>query len=151
MAIWKKVECPRCKGSGLVHLPFDPILQGCRTCGGAGKILREVEEIEAEEREKNRQEAKSDAGKPRLSLVPTQILHDIARVRAYGNKKYGSSDSWKTVEKERYVDAMFRHLLAFVADPEGRDEESGLPHLWHLETNAAFLSEMLKDKWGDVG
>lgn len=147
MAIWKKAECPRCKGSGLVHLPFDHILQKCNTCGGAGKILREVDEIEAEEREMNRQEAKSDAGKPRLSLVPPQIIYDIARVREYGNQKYGDPENWRTVEMERYVDAMFRHLLAFVADPDGRDEESGLPHLWHLECNAAFLSEMMKGRW----
>ena len=93
------------------------------------------------------QEAKADAGKPRLSLVPTQIIYDIARVREYGDKKYGSTDNWKTVEKQRYVDAMFRHLLAFVADPDGRDVESGLPHLWHLECNAAFLSEMMKGRW----
>ena len=93
------------------------------------------------------QEAKADAGKPRLSLVPTQIIYDIARVREYGDQKYGSTDNWKTVEAQRYVDAMFRHLLAFVADPDGRDEESGLPHLWHLECNAAFLSEMMKGRW----
>ena len=51
------------------------------------------------------------------------------------------------MEAQRYVDAMFRHLLAFVADPDGRDEESGLPHLWHLECNAAFLSEKMKGRW----
>ena len=97
--------------------------------------------------EANDQKAKADAGKPRLSLVPTQIFYDIDRFREYGNKKYGDSDNWKTVEAQRYVDAMFRHLLAFVADPDGRDEESGLPHLWHLECNAAFLSEMMKGRW----
>ena len=90
------------------------------------------------------QEAKADAGKPRLSLVPTQIIYDIARVREYGDKKYGSTDNWKTVEKQRYVDAMYRHFLCFVEDPLSVDEESGLPHLWHLECNAAFLSEMYK-------
>lgn len=26
------------------------------------------------------------------------------------------------------------------------DEESGLPHLWHLATNCAFLCELEKDK-----
>lgn len=97
--------------------------------------------------QKGAQEAKADAGKPRLSLVPTQIIYDIARVREYGDKKYGSTDNWKTVEAQRYVDAMFRHLLAFVANPDGRDEESGLPHLWHLECNAAFLSEQMKGRW----
>ena len=30
--------------------------------------------------------AKHDAGKPRLSLVPPQIIFDIAQVREYGNR-----------------------------------------------------------------
>ena len=95
------------------------------------------------------QEAKADAGKTRLSLVPTQIIYDIARVREYGDKKYGSTDNWKTVEKQRYVDAMYRHFLCFVEDPLSVDEESGLPHLWHMECNAAFLSEMYKADFRD--
>ena len=93
------------------------------------------------------QTAKADVGKARLSLVPFQIVYDIARVREYGDKKYGSSDSWKQVEPQRYVDALLRHALAFASDINSIDEESGLPHLWHAACNAAFLSEMLKEKY----
>lgn len=84
---------------------------------------------------------KADGGKPKLSLVPTEIIYAIARVREYGCKKYpeGGPNNWKLVEPERYRDAMFRHLLAYIEDPGGLDEESGLPHLWHLGTNCAFL------------
>ena len=62
----------------------------------------------------------------------------------YGNAKYpeGGPDNWKQVEPEWYRDALFRHLLAYLDDPEGVDAESGLPHLWHLACNAAFLIEM---------
>ena len=96
------------------------------------------------------QTAKADAGKPRLSLVPPQIIYDIARIRMYGNSKYpeGGKDNWKQVEPERYRDAAFRHLLAYIADPAGADEESGMPHLWHLACNVAFLCELEKDKIG---
>lgn len=90
----------------------------------------------------NKQEAKADAGKPQLTLVPRAILPAIARVREYGTKKYGDPDNWKQVDKQRYRDAMFRHLLAYLDDPEGVDEESGLPHLWHLACNVAFLCEL---------
>ena len=90
------------------------------------------------------QEAKADNGKPQLRLVPTEIINCIARVREYGNKKYGDPENWKTVEKERYVDAMFRHLLAYVNDTQAKDEESGLPHLWHIACNVAFLCELDK-------
>ena len=44
------------------------------------------------------QSIKADAGKARLTLVPQQILWDIAEVRAYGLKKYGSAENWKKVE-----------------------------------------------------
>ena len=90
----------------------------------------------------NKQEAKADSGKPRLSLVPREIIRDIARVREYGNRKYGSADNWKQVEPERYRDAAFRHFLSYLDDTDGLDEESGLPHLWHLACNIAFLCEM---------
>ena len=33
------------------------------------------------------QRAKADAGKIRPSLVPVQIIRDIAEVREYGNRK----------------------------------------------------------------
>ena len=92
----------------------------------------------------NDQHAKADAGKPRLSLVPRRIIWAIAKVRMYGNKKYGDPENWRQVEKERYRDAMMRHMLQYLDDPDGVDEESGLPHLWHLATNCAFLCEMEK-------
>ena len=88
------------------------------------------------------QEAKADYGKPRLSLVPSEIIRGIAYVREYGNNKYGDSENWKTVEPERYRDAMYRHMLAYIDDPGSIDEESGLPHLYHLACNIAFLCEL---------
>ena len=92
----------------------------------------------------NDQTAKADEGKLQLTLVPSGIIRAIARIRMYGNAKYpeGGPDNWKQVEPERYWDALYRHLLAYLDDPEGVDAESGLPHLWHLACNAAFLIEM---------
>lgn len=88
------------------------------------------------------QEAKADAGKLRLTLVPLEAIEDIAEVRMYGDRKYGSSDNWKEVEVQRYRDALFRHLLAYIRDPQGKDEESGLFHYQHLICNAAFICAM---------
>lgn len=92
------------------------------------------------------QEAKADAGKPRPTLVPTSMIRAVAAVRGYGCQKYGDPDNWRKVEPERYRDALYRHLLAYLENPKGVDEESGLPHLWHLDCNAAFLTEM---EWDD--
>jgi Domain of unknown function (DUF5664) len=96
------------------------------------------------------QTIKADAGKPPLSMVPMQIVFDIATIRAYGNAKYKDPWSWKRVDMERYVDAMLRHALAFAMDYISRDEESGLPHLHHLACNVAFLCDMLKEDFKDV-
>ena len=95
------------------------------------------------------QEIKRDAGKPRVTLVPRQIIFDIARVREYGLAKYGDKESWRSVEIERYRDAIFRHLLAYLDDPQGTDEESGLSHLSHLACNVAFLCELEKEHGTD--
>lgn len=90
------------------------------------------------------QTIKADAGKPRLSLVPTEVIRQIARVREYGVNKYGDKENWKAVSPERYRDAAFRHFLAYLEEPDGVDEESGLPHLAHLACNIAFLCELEK-------
>lgn len=89
---------------------------------------------------------KADAGKARISLVPPQIVFDIAQVREYGNRKYGDSENWKTVEPERYIDALGRHYFEMIKNPHGKDKESGIENYKHLACNAAFLCEMLKDE-----
>lgn len=92
----------------------------------------------------NDQTAKADEGKLRLTLVPFGIIRAIARVRMYGVKKYpeGGESNWKRVEKQRYKDALCRHLLAYLEDEYSVDDESGLPHLHHAACNMAFLIEM---------
>lgn len=112
-----------CRGCG----DFEKEAQTCISKGGCGM---------------NDQEAKADAGKLRLTLVPRKIIWAIAAIREYGVKKYKEPDNWKRVEKERYRDAAYRHFLAYLDDPQGVDEESGLPHLWHCCCNLAFLCEM---------
>ncbi len=91
----------------------------------------------------NDQEAKKDAGKPRLSLVPRKIIWDIAEVREFAIRtKYKDPDNWKRVEIERYRDAAYRHFMKYLDDPGGLDDENGLPHLAHLACNIAFLCEL---------
>ncbi len=94
----------------------------------------------------NSQDCKQDAHKPQLSLVPMQIVYDIAKVREKAvDGKYKDPDNWKQVEPYRIVNALLRHALALASDWKSIDEESGLPHLYHLETNAAFLSAFMED------
>ena len=87
---------------------------------------------------------KSDKGKPRLDLVPPAIIEAVGEVRTYGVEKYGENTNWEKVEPERYKAAMMRHLCKYLRDPHSVDEESKLPHLWHMACNIAFLCELEK-------
>ena len=114
---------------------------------GADKAWnKSCDRINAEKIIETDQTNKADAGKARISLVPPQIVFDIAEVREYGNRKYGDSENWKTVEPERYIDALGRHYFEMIKDPHGKDRESGIENYKHLACNAAFLCEMLKEE-----
>ena len=116
------------------YIDKDIIVRNYETLFGADKPVSD-----------NDQSIKADAGKARLTLVPQQIIWDIAEVREYGLKKYGSAENWKKVEIERYRDATFRHFLRYLKDPKSLDDESGISHLKHLACNIAFLCELEKD------
>jgi hypothetical protein len=81
--------------------------------------------------------AKLDAHKPSAGLLidfgPALIA--VADVCTYGARKY-SRGGWLHVPngKDRYTDALIRHLLAEAT--EERDQESGLPHAAHVAWNA---------------
>ena len=87
---------------------------------------------------------KNDAEKVDPTLVPPAIVWCIAKVREFGVKKYSERDSWKRVETQRYRAALYRHFLEYLENPDSADEESGLPHLWHMACNIAFLCELEK-------
>ena len=95
------------------------------------------------------QSAKADNGKLEISLVPTQIIRDIAKVRMYGNNKYHSPANWVFVEKQRYINALLRHILEYIDNNKAVDSESGLTALSHAACNIAFLCEMERDDWKD--
>ena len=96
------------------------------------------------------QSAKADSGKPNLSLVPTQIILEIEKVRDFGLKKYQDPDNWKKVELERYHQALLRHTLAIWNDINAKDEESGLLHLSHIACNVAFILELMNEDNNNV-
>ena len=83
------------------------------------------------------QSIKRDAGKLRMDLIPPQAFTAISAVMTFGAEKYPAG-SWREVEPWRYHAAALRHIVAW-KQGQRRDEESGLPHLWHALTNLAFL------------
>lgn len=84
--------------------------------------------------------AKYDSGKLRYSLIPPEATEALAKVLTFGATKY-SANSWQHVPNAsiRYLDALYRHLEAYRSG-DLIDSESGLPHIYHVLTNAAFLT-----------
>lgn len=68
-------------------------------------------------------------------------LMELARVYGFGETKYERYNYLKGYAWSLSVDALFRHLFAFLSG-EDRDPESGLLHMahvmWHAGTLASF-------------
>ena len=79
---------------------------------------------------------KNDGGKLDWTLLPLDSVSDVVTVLELGKRKYGF-ENWKNVEKERYVKAAFRHLVAYAMGEE-IDPESGKSHMAHLSCCALF-------------
>lgn len=90
--------------------------------------------------------AKYDEGKPRPSLVPVEGIEAIMHVREFGKAKYADAEDWRKVPREKWLEALLRHVLHIWDNPLAIDDESGLPALWHVITNAAFLCAAYKDE-----
>lgn len=93
--------------------------------------------------------AKLDAGKNRLGLVFfgfSRALQEVGKVGTYGAQKY-SANGWTQVPngKERYTDALLRHLMK-EADGEECDPDTGLAHAAHLAWNALARLEYILEK-----
>ena len=72
-----------------------------------------------------------DVGDVRIGVAVSDPTGTIAQpLEVYRRVGYGPDS--------RYVAELLRHLMAYQAG-ERRDPESGMPHLWHVATNAAFL------------
>lgn len=88
------------------------------------------------------QAVKKDHGKPQLNLVPLDILYPLALVREFAVSKYGIDgiEAWREISDDRLLAALLRHTVAYQKDNDVLDEESGLPAIYHVAINAAFLA-----------
>jgi len=93
----------------------------------------------------NEQGTKFDQNKPRLELLPSDALIEIAKVLTFGAKKYSSENWRKGINYSRLMGAAMRHLLAW-KDGEDKDPESGLTHLAHAGCCVLFLIWMEKNR-----
>lgn len=89
---------------------------------------------------------KYDTGKNRMGLVLqgfSNALWEVGRVGTFGGQKYDFGN-WQYLEnaKERYFDALFRHLFLYMQGEE-IDKESGLKHLSHALWNLTAVLEFI--------
>lgn len=135
-------RCPYYGGHDVIGIENEAVLFCARTddvCIGYAKWKAKQEEEDTE------QGQKFDQGKPDYTLLEPLMLEAYTRVREFGNRKY-EPDSWKSVPNayRRYLAAALRHLIAELSDPRGKDEDSGLPHIWHALCNLGFLCYFLE-------
>lgn len=94
--------------------------------------------------ENNQTEGKKfDSGKLRYDLIPLFSQEQFVKVLTMGAQKYGDRNWEKGMVWSRLIGAMKRHIAAFESG-EDYDPESGLLHMAHVMTNAAFLTEFYK-------
>ena len=84
---------------------------------------------------------RNNAGKPKIHFVleAKEALEGASRVLEYGAENYARGNWKKGLNVTQTIDSLARHLMAYL-NGEDNDEESGLPHVDHVLTNALFLA-----------
>ena len=92
---------------------------------------------------------KFDSHKARYDLIPWEALDQLALCLTYGAVVHGDNN-WERVEggRDRYFSALCRHLSK-IKQGHVIDAESGLHHLAHVITNAAFLIRLSQSSMTD--
>lgn len=92
---------------------------------------------------------KLDDGKLPLQLLDPAALEEVAKVLAFGAKKYAPNNWRKGLSYTRVLGATLRHLFAF-ARGEDNDPETGLSHIAHAKCELMFLLSYIVSKRSDL-
>ena len=96
---------------------------------GCSKMDKEIEENKA---------TRHNEGKPRIGLVPPELMVEVAKVLTFGAKKYDDNNWKKGLPDENCLSSCLRHITSYMAGEEF-DSESELPHLAHAACNLGFM------------
>lgn len=86
---------------------------------------------------------RSDPTKLLFQLIPPEAEKALATILTYGAQKYAPRGWEKGLPWSETIGSLRRHLNAFMSG-EIIDPESGLPHVYFILTNAAFLVTMVE-------
>ena len=80
--------------------------------------------------------------KPSIGLIPGTALLHIADAFADGAKKYGPAN-WRNdpVSTSTYINAAYRHILAYFDGRQTSAEDSGSHHLGHAAACLAIIMD----------
>lgn len=81
---------------------------------------------------------KYDSGKPRLDLIPFEVLEEVGKVLGFGAEKYNSWNWFDGFNYGRLIAASLRHISAF-QQGQDNDQETNLNHLSHALCCIMFL------------
>lgn len=88
---------------------------------------------------------KFDTGKPRMDLLPSDAIVEVAKVLTFGAQKYGDGNWANGLDHSRLYAAAERHLADYNAGND-IDEESGLHALAHAACDILMLLWMIKHR-----
>lgn len=104
---------------------------------------------------------KNDSGKLPVGIVIQRqfpkALKRISEASEYGHIKYRETDydylNAQRVDnkRDRYLNAMFRHLLDSGVNLENKDPETGIEHLVHAVWNGLQLLEAIENEREEIG
>jgi hypothetical protein len=81
---------------------------------------------------------KFDQDKPRMELLDSYAIEQLAKVLSFGAKKYAAHNWRKGLSKSRLIGAALRHLFAYLGGQD-TDPETGLSHVAHAMCCCMFL------------
>jgi hypothetical protein len=98
---------------------------------------------------------KHDQGKPRMELLDSQAISELAKVLTFGAQKYEAHNWRRGLKKTRLIAAALRHLFAYLGG-EDKDPETGLSHAAHAMCCCMFIlglehREDLDDRFRETG
>lgn len=81
---------------------------------------------------------KDDTAKPRLDLLPPELMLAVGDILTSGAAKYGNRNWEAGMNWGRVYAALLRHLCAWWGGID-TDPDTGKSHLWHAGACVAFL------------
>lgn len=81
---------------------------------------------------------KYDEGKPRMDLIPPELLTEVAKILTFGANKYADRNWEKGMDWGRVYGALQRHLWSWWSG-DSKDAETNESHLAHAACCIAFL------------